>query len=123
MTKGFFRRGAAVLLMLALVGCSTNPSSQTWPATVVSFDQMKLLGGVHMTLSVKLMGERPRGTVGMQLWVDERGQVRNVRLIQSSGHPNLDEGAMQSAWHLRFQPWQESGKPVPVTVVMPYRMI
>lgn len=76
-----------------------------------------------MTINVKLMEALPRGTVGMQLWVDELGKVRKVRLIESSGQTNFDEAAMQSAWRLRFHPWQEDGKPVPVTVVMPYRMI
>ncbi len=110
------------LSALLLAACAAQPA-RDWPERVVSFDQMRLAAPVRLMINQKFGEDRPRGVVGLKLWVDEAGVVRKVVQIESSGHENLDAAALESALSLRFKPWFEAGRAVPVTVLMPYRMI
>ncbi len=117
------RSTVSALLLVALLGACASQPERGWPERVVSFDRMTLASPVRLTINRKFGEALPRGVVGLRLWVDERGAVRKVVQVESSGHENLDAAAMESALRLRFTPWLENGEAVPVTVLMPYRMI
>jgi len=60
------------------------------------------------------------GTVYLQLWIDERGNVTNVTIIRSV-HPILDKVAVESARKLKFSPARQGNKPVAVPLSFPVR--
>jgi protein TonB len=53
------------------------------------------------------------GTVVVQVTIDETGKVISAKAI--SGHPLLQQAAVQAAYQARFSPTQLSGQPVKVT--------
>ena len=56
---------------------------------------------------------RASGTVVVQVTVDESGKVISARAV--SGHPLLQQAAVQAAYQCRFSPTLLSGQPVKVT--------
>jgi peptide/nickel transport system substrate-binding protein len=60
------------------------------------------------------------GTVYLQLWIDEKGNVTNVTLIRSV-HPILDKVAVENARKLKFSPAKQGDKPVAVPLSFPVR--
>jgi len=60
------------------------------------------------------------GTVYLQLWIDEKGNVTNVTIIRSV-HPILDKVAVESARKLKFSPAKQGNKPVAVPLSFPVR--
>jgi peptide/nickel transport system substrate-binding protein len=61
-----------------------------------------------------------KGTVYLQLWIDEKGNVTNVTLIKSV-HPILDKVAVTNARKLKFSPARQGDKPVAVPLSFPVR--
>lgn len=59
------------------------------------------------------------GVVRLRVLVDEQGRPREVELARSSGHPRLDQAAMQAMRAARFQPHIEDGQPRMVWVQAP----
>jgi TonB family protein len=105
-------------LALLLAACASTPE-EAWPEREVSIFQMRLREPFPLVYNYRLMDGPPKGRLILRLHVDTAGDVRGVRLIQSSGQPNLDEGAMQSVWKASFHPWRVDGQAVPVSVVLP----
>jgi protein TonB len=60
-----------------------------------------------------------QGTVVLLLHVDAQGQVAEVTLLSSSGHPALDHAAIAAARQWRFRPALRDGRPVGSTVRAP----
>ncbi len=60
------------------------------------------------------------GTVYLQLWIDERGNVTNVTLIRSV-HPILDKVAVDNAKKLKFSPAKQGDRAVAVPLSFPVR--
>lgn len=61
------------------------------------------------------------GTVTVQVTIDESGKVISAKAI--SGHPLLQQAAVQAAYGARFTPTQLSGQPVKVTGVITYNFV
>ncbi|HEX8846636.1 MAG TPA: TonB family protein [Pyrinomonadaceae bacterium] len=61
------------------------------------------------------------GTVTVQVTIDELGRVISARAV--SGHPLLQQAAVQAAYGARFTPTQLSGQPVKVTGVILYNFV
>ena len=63
------------------------------------------------------------GTVRVYFFINENGLVEQVRIDQSSGHPALDDAAMNVAGAYRFSPAMNGAEgeeePVPVWVSFP----
>ncbi len=55
----------------------------------------------------------------MWVFIDERGVVRNTRLVESSGHAALDEAAQEAMRQVRFLPAENRGQPTGVWVQFP----
>lgn len=53
-----------------------------------------------------------QGTVSLGFLVDETGQVKDSKVVDSSGFATLDEAAREAIAKCRFQPALENGKPV-----------
>jgi protein TonB len=62
------------------------------------------------------------GTVQLEIWLDERGRVRKIRVLRSPGH-GLDRAAVKAAARAVFRPGEIDGKPVPVKITIPYRFV
>jgi TonB family protein len=64
---------------------------------------------------------RASGTVTVQVTVDESGKVISARAI--TGHPLLQQAAVQAAYNAKFSPTQLSGQPVKVTGIITYNFV
>lgn len=60
-----------------------------------------------------------QGEVRVRVLVDAAGLPQQTQLLQSSGHPRLDEAALATVRATRFKPYAENGTPLPFWVVMP----
>lgn len=50
------------------------------------------------------------GRVLVKVYVDEGGMPRSVQVVESSGHPRLDEAARTAVQAARFKPYAENGR-------------
>jgi TonB family protein len=64
---------------------------------------------------------RASGTVTVQVTIDESGNVIAARAV--SGHPLLQQSAVQAARQARFSPTMLAGTPVKVTGVITYNFV
>ena len=62
-----------------------------------------------------------QGMTILRLLVDEGGRVKEVHIMESSGHRPLDEAAMQAATKTIFRPGKVGGQAVPCYVSVPYQ--
>lgn len=61
------------------------------------------------------------GTVNVWFFIDAGGQVRDTRLVASSGHGELDDAALRVAEAMSFSPALNRDRAVPVWVQMPIK--
>ncbi len=59
------------------------------------------------------------GTVLLQLWIDEQGEVTRHEVARSSGNGDLDRIAQEVIELMEFRPAYNLGKPVAVSVALP----
>jgi len=59
------------------------------------------------------------GTVLLQLWIDEQGEVTRHEMARSSGNADLDRIAEEVIELMEFSPAFNLGKPVAVSVALP----
>lgn len=64
---------------------------------------------------------RAAGTVTVQVTIDESGNVTSARAV--SGHPLLQQAAVQAARQAKFSPTKLAGQPVKVTGVLNYNFV
>ncbi|MGA4637494.1 energy transducer TonB [Pseudomonas solani] len=60
-----------------------------------------------------------QGVVLVEVRLDERGGLREMKLLRSSGIESLDEAAMNAVASWRFRPEVQDGEPVPSRVRIP----
>lgn len=60
-----------------------------------------------------------QGVVLVEIRLDERGGLREMKLLRSSGIESLDEAAMSAVASWRFRPEVQDGEPVPSRVRIP----
>lgn len=60
-----------------------------------------------------------QGVVLVEVRLDERGGLRDMKLLRSSGIESLDEAAMKAVASWRFRPEVQDGEPVPSRVRIP----
>jgi len=51
--------------------------------------------------------------------ITEQGQVEDVQVERSAGHPELDESAIEAVRRWRFEPARRNGEPVAILVTIP----
>lgn len=67
-------------------------------------------------ISDPLSGKIKEAKVYIKMWVDIDGKVKNVKIIKSSGYPELDTAAVDAAYQWLYTPAQFKGKPIRVWV-------
>jgi len=72
---------------------------------------------------VALYEQRIEGDVTLRVHVDTSGTVvaDSLRIVESSGHPQLDSAALEGAPTLLFRPARLGGRAVPLTVLFPVK--
>ena len=65
-------------------------------------------------LASRQRGEQ--GVVTVLLRISEAGQVMGVEVVNTSGHPALDESARRAVQRWRFRPATRDGVPVPGSI-------
>ncbi len=59
------------------------------------------------------------GTVRVWVFIDENGNVKNVRVVETSGYPQLDQAAIEAMGEARFRPALNRDQRVAVWVQFP----
>jgi protein TonB len=62
-----------------------------------------------------------QGTVLLEVLVDQNGDVRNLKVLQSSGYATLDDAALASVKNWSFEPGMKGSQPVEMWVKLPVR--
>ncbi len=68
-----------------------------------------------------LFASKVQANVTIRIYIDSTGVVwpESTRVVQTSGHPELDSAAVRGAPQLRFIPAKREGKPVAVSIKLP----
>jgi protein TonB len=61
------------------------------------------------------------GTVLLEVLVGREGEVKDLRLFESSGHDVLDHAAMKAVMQWAFDPGMRGDEPVEMRVKVPVR--
>ena len=91
---------------------SMEPPSWDTPPVALSTPSAPNLGEIGL--------EGFEGLVGLWITITVDGIVDNVRIIRSSGHPELDSLAVDSVQKIVFAPAKENGKPIEISIPVPY---
>lgn len=59
------------------------------------------------------------GSANVWLFINASGELQDMRIQESSGHPELDQAALRVAASMQFTPALNRGEPVPVWVAFP----
>ena len=59
------------------------------------------------------------GRVMIRVFIDEAGLAKSAQVNRSSGHPRLDDAALDAVQKARFKPYTENGQPVAGWVFIP----
>ncbi len=73
----------------------------------------------EVTAAMRAVGAGLETRVVLQMRVDEEGRAQDVRIIQKSGAPELDDAALWIGEMMRFEPARYEGRPVPAWVEVP----
>lgn len=107
---------------LSLAACASSPNGYPWPATVVTVEQVRPVKPMRLLVNYKIIKGVPVGTTVLRIHVNDKGNTQNVGILESSGHPNLDEAAINSAWEAKYRPYMIDGRAADVTLVMPVQL-
>lgn len=80
------------------------PAIKQLPATAVRY---LVPPAIEVPMASRRLGES--GTVLLRVLIDVNGLPRQITLHKSSGHPRLDEQALQAMRAARFKPYTENG--------------
>ncbi len=117
-----------ILLLVAGFGALrfalTVPSMQFhWPVAPAAVAQRDhgpvtdpALGSHRAVYTPLAIRNRQEGDVLILLTVQPDGSVGDVKILKSSGSPQLDAGALVSAGYWRYRPAMHDGKPVAANV-------
>jgi TonB family protein len=111
MPMGLRRAGfAGSLLLAAAFGCAGDGE----------IEQPKpLYGQMPIEYPLQLWDQDMEGETLLRVRVTDTGAVDSVEVVESSGHPDFDDAAVQGAKELRFQPARREGKRIEVWAQVP----
>lgn len=66
---------------------------------------------------------KQEGTVVLALFINERGGLDKIEVVQSSGFPLLDQAAIEAERRSRFSPASFGGEPTACKAEVPYRFV
>lgn len=99
----------------------TRPQPATRPAgapVAVAHLECEIARPDYPTLS-RRNGES--GSVLVQLVIDAQGRITDALLQSGSGHPRLDQAALQAARDSRCLPYTQHGQAIPASAYVPFR--
>jgi len=97
-------------------------ASETRPTVGTEADSPpRLLDNRPPTYPVHAVRERLKGTALLRIRITVEGNVAELELISSSGHPILDAAAVSAVRTWRFLPAIHNGHPTATTVRLPVR--
>jgi protein TonB len=85
----------------------------------VQISQVVYLSPPVLAYPLAARRQREQGLVQVKVRVDERGRPERYTVERSSGHPLLDDAALQTVRATRFKPYRENGVAMAFWVVMP----
>lgn len=89
----------------------------------------KLLNGPYLIRAIQreypvfLRERRIGGTTTVHFLIDEEGKMRNPRVAESSGFPELDRAALRVVRVARFSPAENRGQAVALWISLPISFI
>jgi len=102
----------AAAVLGSLFACGGNPQPV--------FDSPPILANRdEITAAMAAIGAGLEARVVLQLRIDERGYVQDVRVARSSGNDELDDAATWIGEQMRFQPAMHEGKTISALVEVP----
>jgi TonB family protein len=110
------------LFFLSCAMAQTSDSASdgdTWPAHVVTLEQMRPL--TPYTLKVRRLVAKGRvtGPAVLRVHVGSDGKVVRVSLLNSSGNPDLDEASLHAMRPMAFKPVLSDGVAIEVSMLVP----
>jgi len=107
---------------------SAEPSLPSPSAPQVRSSDHAVYVGGDVAAPLKIRDMRPEyspmarssgihGTVGVEVWIDERGDVADARVVHSI--PLLDQAALDAVRQWKFRPTLINGKATPVVMTVP----
>ena len=115
-----------VLFTLGLLGCSerrrsVQQGSADWFRTMPDERPQMLNVDVPFLYPLSLYQQKIQGNVLLRLFVTSEGRVvpDSTRIIEPSGHPELDAAAVAGATRLQFRAAYLRGTPIPVSLIFP----
>jgi periplasmic protein TonB len=66
---------------------------------------------------------KQEGVLLLALFINEKGRLDKVEVVQSSGFPLLDQAAIEAEQRSRFRPAFLDGKPIACKAEVPYRFV
>ena len=101
------------------------PMEKNGPVNFIPYDEPAVpIGGyaaIHKNIVYPKSAEKKgiQGTVVVQFFVNEKGRVTGVNIVNGMPDTGLDEAAIQAIWNTRFKPAKQKGQPVGVWITMP----
>lgn len=107
---------SALALAVMLAGCSPDPATQS---TLVAPTQPLAVETPPPQYPAELACAGIEGQVGILLTIGVDGIPKNIRVEDSSGHPQLDQAAMDAVKGWTFQPGTSRGEPAETPLRVP----
>jgi len=99
-------------VLCSILACGGNPQPV--------YDSPPILANrEEITAAMAAVGAGLEARVVLQLRVDDRGYVQDVRVTRSSGDEELDDAATWIGEQMRFQPARHEGRTIPSLVQIP----
>ena len=102
--------GGSLLLAVAALGCAGDGEIER---------PTPLYGEMPIEYPLQLWDQDMEGETLLRVRVTDTGAVDSVEVVESSGHPDFDDAAVQGAKELRFQPARKEGKRIEVWAQVP----
>lgn len=78
-----------------------------------------LYGEMPIEYPLRLWDQDMEGETLLRVRVTDTGAVDSVEVVESSGHPDFDDAAVQGAKSMRFSPARRDGKRIEVWAQVP----
>lgn len=103
----------------AEVGPGDGPRFTPFTVAPRITNRLQVVEAMERAYPSELKSEGIGGTVRVYFFIDDRGDVKDIRIDQRSYHRDLDEAALAVARQYRFSPAENRGEPVAVWVSFP----
>ncbi|MDA8446342.1 energy transducer TonB [Paracidovorax valerianellae] len=111
---------AGIAACVFTAGCASQSEAEyAWPSKMVGIAEMRPVERLNLALLVSRMSGSPAGTVVLRVHVDETGKVLRTSVLEGEATPRMDGAALGAMRKMKFAPFIENGRAIPVTVIVP----